>query len=50
MKERAFLSLLYSVNADVISFIHNKIYIKIIFFQFYVLNQDFFLTITSMTL
>ena len=36
------------VNADVIRFIPQNI--KIIFFHFYFLNQDFFLTIISITL
>ena len=36
------------VNADVIRFIPQNI--KIVFFHFYFLNQDFFLTIISITL
>ena len=48
--ERVFSSLSYSVNADAISFIYQKIYIKIVFFHFYFLNQDFLLTIISITL
>ena len=39
-----------SFNADVISFIQQNIWIKIVFFHFYFLNQDFFLTIISITL
>ena len=41
---------MFSVNADAIRFIHRNIYIKIVFFHFYFLNQDFFLTIISITL
>ena len=37
-------------NADVIRFIQQNIRIKIVFFHFYFLNQDFFLTIISITL
>ena len=36
------------VNADVIRFVPQNI--KIVFFHFYFLNQDFFLTIISITL
>ena len=36
------------LNADVIRFIPQNI--KIVFFHFYFLNQDFFLTIISITL
>ena len=40
--------LMCRVNADVIRFIPQNI--KIVFFHFYFLNQDFFLTIISITL
>ena len=33
-----------------IRFIHQNIWIKIVFFHFYFLDQDFFLTIISITL
>ena len=39
-----------SFNADVIRFIQQNIWIKILFFHFYFLNQDFFLNIISITL
>ena len=39
-----------SVNAGTIRFIHQNILIKIVFFHFYFLNQDFFLTIIYITL
>ena len=44
--ERLFVPLMCSVNAG----IHQNILIKIVFFHFYFLNQDFFLTIISITL
>ena len=44
--ERLFFPLVCCVNADAIRFIHQNIQIKIVFFHFYFLNQDFFLTIT----
>ena len=48
--ERVLFSLLYSVNADAISFIHKKNINKNRIFHFYFFNQDFFLTIISITL
>ena len=48
--ERLWFPLMCSVHADLIRFIHQNIEIKIIFFHFYFLNQDFFLTIISITL
>ena len=48
--KRCFFPLMCSVNAHAIRFIHQNIWIKIVFFHFYFLNQDFFLTIISITL
>ena len=48
--ERLWFPLMCSVNAGVIRFIHQNISIKIVFFHFFFLNQDFFLTIISITL
>ena len=45
-----FFHLMCSVNADAIRFNHQNILTKILFFHFYFLNQDFFLTIISITL
>ena len=45
-----FFPLMCSVNADTIRLIHQNILIKILFFHFYFFNQDFFLTIFSITL
>ena len=45
-----FFPLMCSVNAMyAIRFIHQNVRIKIVFFHFYFLNQDFFLTIISIT-
>ena len=43
-KKKKLFPLMCRVNADVIRFIPQNI--KIVFFHFYFLNQDFFLTIT----
>ena len=48
IKNKKLFPLMCRVNADVLRFIPQNI--KIVFFHFYFLNQDFFLTIISITL